>query len=448
MRNHCIALITDGAPAQSSFAPGARPATHWWEPIARAWPQGVPLPKLEPMTHGDAMAATESGKASARWDAAVLAMPRKPASGDADESTICHVLDALQQAMIPALLLVEERTSRLDEFHPGAVVVQPMSADPACSAAMLHALAARQTAVRSMDQNLKLAQSFQGETSAEIDRLHQELLLAARVQRDFMPKTLPQVAGFEAQVLFRPAGFVSGDTYDVARLDEHHIGFFLADAMGHGVPAALMTLFLTGSLPRKEIVGNGYRIIPPSEALSRLNNGLQECMAGPARFATAICGLINTRTGLVTMSCAGHPPPLRIGPHGVRPVEISGMLLGVVADYEYEQVTIKLEDDELLVLHSDGIEAAFAPRNTAPSDVPVRPAPPHYTYLANMRRGESMRSMETAMRRFAADIDAQVGSLHQDDDLTVLCMRTGPNAGNAEGGQAGANSDTSAAMSA
>ena len=109
-----------------------------------------------------------------------------------------------------------------------------------------------------------------------------------------------------------------------ARLDEHHVGFFLADAMGHGVPAALMTLYLTGSLPRKEIVGSGYRIVSPAEALTRLNNGLQECMAGPARFATAICGTVNVRTGMITMACAGHPPPLRIGPNGVRPVEVNG----------------------------------------------------------------------------------------------------------------------------
>jgi serine phosphatase RsbU (regulator of sigma subunit) len=97
----------------------------------------------------------------------------------------------------------------------------------------------------------------------------------------------------------------------------------------------------------------------------------------------------------------------------------------VVADYQYEQVTIQLEEDEVLVLHSDGVEQAFAPRHTAPSDVPNRPAPPHFGFLAGMRRGESMRDLDTAMKRLAADIDAQVGSLHQDDDLTVLGMRVG-----------------------
>ncbi len=415
MRTHCIALITDTSLLEE-------PA-HWWEPLARAWPAGVPLPKLEPVAPQDVLRLVEQGKAHTHWDAAVLSL-----TPPLDETTACQVLDSLQQAMIPTLMLITGPTQRMDNFHAGAVLVQPMDAPPAATAAMLYALAARQTAVRSMEQNLRLAQSFQGETSAEIDRLHQELLLAARVQRDFMPKHLPQVEGFEASVLFRPAGFVSGDTYDVARLDEHHIGFFLADAMGHGVPAALMTLYLTGSLPRKEITATGYRLVSPSEALGRLNNGLQECMAGPARFATAVCGIVNTRTGMITISCAGHPPPLRIGPHGVRPVEVSGMLLGVVSDYEYEQVTIKLEPDELLVLHSDGIEGAFSPRNTAPSDVPARPAPPHFAHLANMRRGESMRDMTTAMMRLSQDIDAQTGSLHQDDDVTVLAMRTGPSA--------------------
>ena len=413
MRTHCIALITDASLLEE---PG-----HWWEPMVRAWPAGLALPKLEPVAPHDVLRMVEQGKAHTHWDAAVLAL-----TPPLDESTCCHVLDALQQAMIPTLMLVNGATSRMDNFHPGAVLVRPLDAPPGASAAMLYALAARQTAVRSMEQNLQLAQSFQGESSAEIERLHQELLLAARVQRDFMPKHMPNVPGFEASVLFRPAGFVSGDTYDVTRLDEHHVGFFLADAMGHGVPAALMTLYLTGSLPRKEIVGTGYRLVSPGEALTRLNNGLQECMAGPARFATAICGIVNTRTGLITMACAGHPPPLRIGPNGVRPVEVSGMLLGVVADYEYEQVTIRLEEDELLVLHSDGIECAFSPRHVAASDLPVRPAPPHYAHLASMRRGESLTDLNTAVLRLSEDIDSQSGSLHQDDDLTVLAMRTGP----------------------
>src|SRR5688572_9036270 len=70
-------------------------------------------------------------------------------------------------------------------------------------------------------------------------RLDEELRLAARIQQDFLPKMLPQVGPVHFHTLFRPAGYVSGDLYDVTRLDERHVGFYIADAVGHGVPAAL-----------------------------------------------------------------------------------------------------------------------------------------------------------------------------------------------------------------
>jgi serine phosphatase RsbU (regulator of sigma subunit) len=418
MRTHCIALVTPPRAEPGAAAHGPP----WWDPIFRAWPRERPVPRLELRAPDELLSDLADEHAQRRFDAVVIATGPHGVS----EPTACRLVDVLQGLMVPTLLLVEERTARFDEFHPGAVLVEDRRTDPAVCAAVLHTLAARQTAVRQVDRHLRLAQSFQGETAAEIDRLHQELLLAARVQRDFMPKHMPEVDGLEAAVLFRPAGFVSGDTYDVSRVDEHHVSFFLADAMGHGVPAALMTLYLTGSLPRKEIGPGGYRLVPPGEALARLNNGLQECMAGPARFATAICGVVDTRSGVITMACAGHPPPLRVSRHGVRPVDVSGMLLGVVSDYQYDQVSIRLEPGELLVLHSDGIEAAFGPRDAAPSELPTRPAPTHYLHLAGLRRGESLRDLTTAMRRLAADIDAQSGSLHQDDDLTVLALSTGP----------------------
>jgi sigma-B regulation protein RsbU (phosphoserine phosphatase) len=50
-------------------------------------------------------------------------------------------------------------------------------------------------------------------------------------------------------VLYRPAGYVSGDIYNVAKARRPHTGFFIADAVGHGVPAALLTMIISRSLP-------------------------------------------------------------------------------------------------------------------------------------------------------------------------------------------------------
>lgn len=370
------------------------------------------------------LSSSRALKPAQSWDAAAVG----PFAGTTD-SMLYRVVDVLQQALVPTVLLLgddPDQEARLEGFNAGSVVSQRATADPRTTAGLIFGLAQRQPAIRSLDQSIRLAQSFQGETAAEIDRLHQELLLAAKVQRDFLPKRMPMLDGVQCSVLYRPAGFVSGDTYDVCQLDEYHLGFFLADAMGHGVPAALMTLYISGSIPRKEIgvgPGAGYRLIPPAESLQRLNAELADSIAGPARFATAICGLIDTRTGLITLAAAGHPPPLRIGPHGVRPINVSGMLLGVVPDFEYQQVTVRLEEDEILVVHSDGIECAFA-RNARPGEAGTRPIPPHFQHFASMRRGDALASLGAAMDCLADDLDAQTGSLHQDDDVTVLSFQT------------------------
>src|SRR5690349_4883166 len=93
-----------------------------------------------------------------------------------------------------------------------------------------------------------------------LHRVDEEMRLAARLQQDFLPKEFPDAGPIQFHSLFRPAGYVSGDLYDVMRLDDEHIGFYMADAVGHGVPAALLAMFLKHALQTKDRDG---RILPP-----------------------------------------------------------------------------------------------------------------------------------------------------------------------------------------
>src|SRR5439155_26981566 len=124
--------------------------------------------------------------------------------------------------------------------------------------------------------------------STYMTRLDEELRLAARLQQDFLPKTLPQVGPVHFHTLFRPAGYVSGDLYDVMRLDEKRVGFFIVDAVGHGVPAALLTMYIKRALICKEIGPTGYRLLDPAESMRRLNDALIEQNLSQATFCTAI----------------------------------------------------------------------------------------------------------------------------------------------------------------
>jgi len=356
--------------------------------------------------------ALESRDEAARWDAALIC-----ATGAMSDSQLYSLISLLDELMTPGVVLdtlhaVGDRagmtTDCLFACGPEGVRAAP---------AMLYAVARRQSSVRSMTAGMAAAQSFQTEAAAEIDRLHDELLLAAQVQREMLPKALPELEGMSCGALFRPASYVSGDIYDIDRLDESHVGFFLADAMGHGVPAALMTLFISGSLPQKEIIGSSYRLISPAASLAHLNRSMCASRVGQSRFATAVCGIIEPRTRRVTLASAGHPHSLRVRPGKRENVELSGPLLGVFDEAEFEETSFILADDELLVIHSDGLEEVYAPRDaTSKGDVVTR----HLEALAQLGRCAGRDCATRILEHLAQDLDSQAGSLHQTDDVTVL----------------------------
>jgi sigma-B regulation protein RsbU (phosphoserine phosphatase) len=193
-----------------------------------------------------------------------------------------------------------------------------------------------------------------------LSRIDEELRLAARLQQDFLPKTLPQIGQVHFHTLFRPAGHVSGDFYDVLRLDEKHIGFYIADAVGHGVPAALLTMFIKHALATKQIGLGGYRLLTAAETMTRLNDTLIEQALSAATFATALYGTINIETRQVTFARAGHPLPMVLRANGeLEALNCEGGLLGVFPDETFEEVTVTLETGDRLLLVTDGVEVAF-----------------------------------------------------------------------------------------
>jgi sigma-B regulation protein RsbU (phosphoserine phosphatase) len=243
-------------------------------------------------------------------------------------------------------------------------------------------------------------------------RLDEELRLAARLQQDFLPKTLPELGPVHFHTLFRPAGYVSGDLYDVIRLDEKRIGFYIADAVGHGMPAALLTMFIKHSLVTKEIVGNSYRLLSPSESLARLNAELIEQNLSQAAFATAIYGIIDVQTLEVSIARAGHPSPLILRSGGaIETIECEGPLLGIFPDESFLTVTAKLQPGDRLMLYTDGIEVAFAEDQCVDAE--------RWRQELTLRLG---LPTEELLSTFADQIDGQSGSLAPKDDLTVVML--------------------------
>jgi phosphoserine phosphatase RsbU/P len=260
------------------------------------------------------------------------------------------------------------------------------------------------------------------EKSAEIHRLNkrlqeayhqidQELVLAQRIQSSFLTQTLPQVPYVRFAVHDILCGRVGGDFYDVFRLDERHVGFYLADAMGHGVPASLLTIFVKKGFCPKEVSGQEYRLVPPGEVLGRLNRDLIDLRLSEQPFLTMIYGLLNHHDGTLHIARAGHPCPLYIPKEGEpRLWEQEGLLLGVV-ESRFLGRRYNLRPGDKLLLYSDGVDNASF--ESAPSGVE--------SLLACARRHRQLPVQEF-ITRLASDL---FGATAPVDDLTLFGIELG-----------------------
>ncbi len=396
-----LITIIDAAPAGAGRDWQAWLRAHWPSPAA------LPCPTVR----------VESDPAAA------LARPNElgqlvilPARMDKALAEIYKLVDALDQHTVGLLALVADAELAVQRL--GAMSWARLDAPPGEIAARIESMLQRQRVIERLNREATLARRLQGGVTGEMNRMHEELELAATVQREFLPGDLPQVGGLEIAALFRPSSYVSGDIYHVQQLDETRLGFFIADATGHGVPAALMTVLISRSLSFHRRDGRGT--LTPGEALARLNEDLTARDGGHRRFATAVCGIIDAETLCITLASAGHPQPLIVNDAGVREVETSGSLLGVFANEHYEDTTVRLKEGERLIAYTDGFELAFP---AAGQDITQRRLPTRNYLHEFARLGHG--SLQEAMQRLEERLDVQAGSLHQVDDLTILAFAPG-----------------------
>ncbi|MEM9372804.1 MAG: SpoIIE family protein phosphatase, partial [Planctomycetota bacterium] len=273
--------------------------------------------------------------------------------------------------------------------------------------------------VGKLRDELRIAQMSVNGAYGEMAKLQEEMQTAATIQRAHMPRQIPAIPGVDVGVVYRPATYVSGDIYDVAQLDEHRSAFFIADAVGHGVAPAVFNKLKAGGVKKKDGIGDEAPIVPPGEALYRLNNAMTAHSGGSSRFATAVYGVFDARTGEVTIAGAGHPPPIivRQGGTSIDRVDPEGPLLGVFPDADFGQTTVRLDPGDLLVLFSDGFEVAFPKADCEGVDFKR----PTLTYIDKLSHaGDRGVPLDRAVEELERELDNAAGSLHQPDDITAL----------------------------
>lgn len=181
------------------------------------------------------------------------------------------------------------------------------------------------------------------------ERIEQELKVAQLIQQQFLPNSLPDLAGWQVSAFYLPARTVGGDFYDVLQLPDGRIMVVTGDVTDKGVPAALV-MASTHALLREA----GPRLVSPAAVLSRVNEIL--CSDIPAHmFVTCLVLVFDLHSGEVVFANAGHNLPYLRGRSGTRELRATGMPLGLMKESHYEEVHETIGPGEIVLLYSDGL---------------------------------------------------------------------------------------------
>ncbi|MFN0137662.1 MAG: PP2C family protein-serine/threonine phosphatase [Phycisphaerae bacterium] len=242
-----------------------------------------------------------------------------------------------------------------------------------------------------------------------------EMRLAGRLQRDFLPQRPPKFPGVKFAHVYRPASWVSGDLFDIIKLDAQHVGMFIGDAMGHGASAALLTMFVRRSLQTHRD-GPPIEIVSPDLAIAGLHTELEKQELPHSQFVTAAYAVLNAATRELRCARGGHPFPLRVSPSGeISEITPDGGLLGICGlPAEFGLQTLTLEVGEKVLFYTDGLEELFIKRRN--SEGLATEFGPELCEWAKQDVDGFCRTLEQAL-------DGQEGSLNPADDVTVVGMQ-------------------------
>lgn len=199
-------------------------------------------------------------------------------------------------------------------------------------------------------------------------RMKRDLDAAAKLQRSLLPNELPVVEGLQLASLFSPCDELAGDTYNCLVFDERHVGIFVVDVSGHGVPSALLSVTLSRLLkarPSESTLlvehgdGDSPVILPPGEVCRRLNT---QFPMDPENFQyfTIVYGILDRTAMTFTYSSAGHPGPIHVRPgKGAKAHKPLSMAIGFSPETEFKEEVIKLAPGDRIFFYTDGLVEAM-----------------------------------------------------------------------------------------
>ncbi|MGA7920830.1 MAG: SpoIIE family protein phosphatase [Candidatus Acidiferrales bacterium] len=244
-------------------------------------------------------------------------------------------------------------------------------------------------------------------------RLDHEIEIASQIQKNLLPKSLPNLPDVSVAGSTLSCHSVGGDCFDVIDLGGGRHGFFVGDVSGKGISAALLATLLQGVF----FTTAAMDISLPG-VFSRVNQYLCE-RSGEDRYATVFYGILD-KMGRFEYVNAGHVPPLlKRKKGGLEGLGSANFPVGMFQEAEYQSARIQVEPGDFLVIYTDGVSEACNTKNELFEEARLRQILEDFAGTTGTQLGDAIREGMRAFCEGAA----------QSDDITILVIEYKGNAG-------------------
>ena len=245
-------------------------------------------------------------------------------------------------------------------------------------------------------------------TTAEKERLAAEMKLAREVQMSILPQNLPEVAGYEFAAFCSPAREVGGDFYDVFLNTPDRAVMMIGDAAGKGLKAAMFitqTHGLTRAITLKKST--------PQSVLKAVNSSMISLGRPSSEFVTMFYTELDSSTGRLLYSSAGHNPPILMQDKTIKQLELGGTPLGLFENADYDLHEIQLNAGDTVVMYTDGVTEAMNDQWEQFGTERLETIVKQHSKTSSQTLAEEILK---AVRQFTYDAS-------QSDDITLLILR-------------------------
>lgn len=280
--------------------------------------------------------------------------------------------------------------------------------------------------LQSLQENLEKEKELRAQLLRRQSQMDRELGIARKIQQSLLPVSLPSATGIRFHTRYVPMSSVGGDFYDVAivrpraatvneagsagtgaSMEEpgDHVGILIADASGHGVPAAFIAAMAKIAWQQGIDQHDG-----PAQTLSALNAGLLDKLSG--NFLTTFLAFYNPHTQVMRFASGGHPAPMLVRSGRIVHLEARGPIIGLFPSVKIEEQSVQLLPGDRLVFYTDGlIEARAEDRRLLGTES-----------FAELVEESALLDGESFCERLLNQVNEFTGGALPEDDITLVVM--------------------------